>query len=190
VPSGAGRRRTPGKDQQVSRLRTALGLGLLVPTLLLGGCAGDGSGSSDSSSAASESPASPDAGSAVREEQAAFIAHYFSVVSDTLSTGAASPFLALSSSQCQSCADLAHNLAAAYTGGRHVEGARWKVLAIRYDKEAKLGSIYDVDIAFSRERLIDAKGKLVKVVKPGTHRFGVAVTSERGRWVVRELHPD
>jgi hypothetical protein len=175
----------------VSRLGTAIALGLVVPTLLLGGCASDGS-PSDSSPAASESPASPDTdtGSVVREEQAAFLAHYFAVVSDALSTGAASPFLALSSSECKSCADLAHNLAAAYTGGRHVEGARWKVLAIRYNKEAKLGSIYDVDIAFSRERLLDAKGKLVKVVKPGTHRFGVAVTTERGRWVVRELHLD
>jgi hypothetical protein len=167
----------------VSRLGTAIALGLT--TVVLAGCAGDGS----ESTSASESP-SPDAGSAVREEQAAFIAHYFSVVSDALSTGAASPFLALSSSQCQTCADLARNVGAAYTGGRHVEGARWKVLAIRYEKEAKLGSIYDVDIAFSRERLLDAKDKLVKVVKPGTHRFGVAVTTERGRWVVRELHLD
>lgn len=169
----------------MSRLRRAIALGLT--TIVLAGCASDGSTSV--SSAASESP-SPEAGSAVREEQAAFISHYFSVVSDSLSTGAASPFLALSSSDCQSCTDLAHNLAAAYTGGRHVEGARWKVLAIRYDKEAELGSIFDVDIAFSRERLLDAHDKLLKVVKPGTHRFGVAVTAERGRWVVRELHLD
>jgi hypothetical protein len=171
----------------VSRLRTAIALGLVVPALVLGGCASDGSSSGPPSS---ESSPSSDTGSVVREEQAAFIAHYFSVVSDALSTGAASPFLALSSSECQSCTDLAHNLATAYTGGRHVEGAKWKVLAIRYDKEAKLGSIFDVDIAFSRERLLDAHDKLVKVVKPGTHRFGVAVAAERGRWVVRELHLD
>ena len=174
----------------MNRCRLAIAF-LLVATLVLGGCSDDprpkiARPSESSSPTVSESPSAGGPASP-RDEQAAFIESYFSEVSASISTGDSAPFIALSSGNCQNCRVLADNLSQAYADGGRIEGGHWRVLGSRHVREAKLGSIWNVRVRSARERWLDGQGDPVKIVRAGTQRFGMAIVSVKGRWLVREL---
>ena len=112
---------------------------------------------------------------------------FFKGLSTALTTGDPSAFLALAAPNCQNCKVLAGNLEKAFAGGGHIEGGSWTVESSEYQREAPLGSVWNVDIHSARERWYDSSGDLVKIVREGTQRFGVALEPNGDRWQVREL---
>jgi hypothetical protein len=174
----------------VNRAHAAIAVGLVVPTLVLGGCSGEPEpkfAPSQSPPVASASSSPTPRASSPRVQQAQFIDNYFGVISTSISTGKPEPFLALSSDDCRNCKVFADNLTAAYANGGRIEGGSCRVVGTRHVRQARLGAIWNVDVKFSRERWMDADGNLTKIVRGGIQHFGIAVAATKKKWVVREL---
>ncbi|MFC4782898.1 hypothetical protein ACT8ZV_00355 [Nocardioides sp. MAHUQ-72] len=108
-------------------------------------------------------------------------------MSDSLSSGETSEFLAGSSKQCHNCKILAANVEAAYRNGGYIKGGRWTVQSVAFTRKAPLGMIWKVDLSTARERWYDSKDQLVKVVSADVLRVGLALIPRDGDWQVREL---
>jgi hypothetical protein len=178
----------------VRRSRTAFALGVVVLPLVLGGCSGDDpepkfAPPESTSPTESGSPSAPASSASAnrRDEQAGLINDYFSAISDAISSGDPSRFLALATKDCANCRVIGDNLVQAYAGGGHIEGGHWAVVSSRFVRQAPLGSIWNVDIRSARERWLDRDGQPVKVVDPGVQHFGVALQVDRSVWRVREM---
>ena len=145
-----------------------------------------------SSSAPSSPSTSPAAGATSsdpdqRQAQADLLASFVAGLSTALSTGDASSFMDLAATNCQNCRVLAKNLEKAFEDGGHIEGGAWTISSSKYQREAPLGSIWNVDVHSARERWYDGSGDLVKIVREGTQHFGFALEASGNAWKVREL---
>ena len=175
----------------MNRSRLAFALALLAPTLVLGGCSDDPvpkiAPPSDSPAVSGDPSPSDSAPLSAHAAQAAALRSYFASISDAISTGDPSAFLAASSGQCQNCRVLADNLKAAYAKGGHIEGGHWTVNSVKFQRKAPLGMVWNVRLHTSRERWYDSGDKLVKIVRPSSLEVGLALVSQGEDWRVREL---
>lgn len=168
---------------------------IAAAALLLGvtACSGDDPepiiAPTPSSSAPSDPSTSPSPTPEVsaEDEQAAFLEKVVDELSAALSSGDADQFLSLASPDCQNCRVMAENLESAYADGGHIEGGRWVVARSSYTGEEPLGAIWNLDVRSARERWYDSSGELVKIVRGGVQRFGVALVASGDTWQVREL---
>jgi hypothetical protein len=179
----------------VRRSRTAFALGVVVLPLVLGGCSGDDpepkfapteATSLTVSSSPSPSPSVTDS-SSPKAAQAEFIDAYFGEFSDAIPTGQPAEFLAMSSGKCQSCQVLVDNLTAAYVDGGHVEGGHWAVSSARFVRSGRIGFIWNVNVATTREHWFDGNGQEIKVIRPSTQHLAVALLKHGNGWQVREM---
>jgi hypothetical protein len=176
----------------VARTRTVITALTLVSVLALGACSEDDPEPKFAPTPSTSAPTSPSTTAAPdlespRKQQADLIDQFVKALSESLGTGDPTGFLKLSSKSCQNCQVLADNLNDAYAGGGHIENGSWSLISSNYQGEKPLGSIWNVDIRSARERWFGENGDLVKIVRGGVQRFGLAIEENRDQWRVREL---
>lgn len=178
----------------MSRARTTFILGLLAPLLPLAlvGCADDPKPKVAPEPTESVSTSAGEPSTRTAEEprvaEAAFVRKYIDTVSEAISSGDTSTFLALSQVSCRSCHALAQNLQSAYEGGGHIEGGRWTVHSAKFVRTQEgVGAIWNVDVRTNQERWVDGNGDLAKLVKPGIERLGIALVGNPDQLKVSEM---
>ena len=142
------------------------------------------------SSSSSVATPSPTVSEAADPEQAyrEFIDTYVAAISDSLSTGDPSAWLAMSDRECKNCRGVAKSLRQAFAGGGSIEGAAWTVSGATYETTTDLGAVWNVEIARAEEHWLDGSGAEVKVVPAGSLKFGFAIAGDKDL-TVRELKP-
>ncbi len=168
---------------RVSRTRATLTALTLIPALLLAGCTDD-EPKPKFAPPSSEAPtsASPSTETDSRDEQAAFINEFFVEVTNSISSGDPSSFLAMAPG-CKNCQVIAQNLAEAYANGGHIEGGSWSVESA----SPHLRSAWNLSLRTAEERWLDADDQVVKIVDPTTLEVRLLLEPNGQGWVVREM---
>ena len=149
---------------------------LAVVAVLVAGCTDDPEPkiadptSTPSSSAASPSPTTSEVAD---PEQAYrdFIDSYVAAISESLSTGDPSAWLAMSDPGCAGCAGIAEKLAQAYADGGRIEGGSWSAGNVERVASSASGQVWRVAVRSQRETWIGPDGEISQIVDPGVTKF-------------------
>lgn len=176
----------------VSRTRAVITAATVLVALALGGCSSDDPEPKFSPTPTESSPTMIESSPTEtidgdREQQEDMLVEFFDEVSAAITTGESGGFVSMTSPECANCRVLVENLDDAFANGGSIQGGQWTTTSITYRREARLGSIWWVDVTASRERWLDRQGKTVKIVRGGDLHFGVALEPSGGTWRIREL---
>lgn len=139
---------------------------------------------------ASGSPATPSATEGGEETTGSgdperdLVTSFFAEVSESIQSGDTDPWLALTTGDCANCQTLAANLESAYADGGSIRGGGWTLVDAEFLREDADGRVWSATVESDRERWVDASGGLVKVVRPETFTFEVALRRSDGELAV------